>query len=526
MRQPDLNKAILIACPPHQDQYFRPYESHLDGAGLKRLEVATEGGTLVGAVGLADVASSIIAPSTHTQGQVQIAHGFAEPRFAFFLEIKSGPGMCNYGSREIISGFTSHMGIDSQGNLDPQMTFFVNSRITIRDDERPGARGNQLFSTVDQNSHILAKTDISMSSMRPEDIVAKQQVQETYGGTDEVFDARWNLNLNTVASDKYNSMPAHYLSKVVNGFLTAENTLTPMDDTENLYKEAMQNVRTEAFQMSDFLGTMGMTDPSRQHMFTFAELNSCYPRNKDFWQKVLPKPGSRVSSPMETTEHWQGQIVETGLAYSLSHALPALMSKLMLMYLEVDMTNYTLDGQPHVGLIKHVGMFDDIISPQKVQYLIQAIQTDIIRGIILNKAGTFRIVMRVNLMSNSHFDISVNGDNAIPYAAPMYCESYSSPVIGNNDNLNQMAGTVHEIVTRLSCNPNRTDPFGELNGDSSLDYNKSMQDVFSANTPSAPAHQPSIILPPGSTANVPRPPQSTQQPTNNPNTAIPMAPRR
>lgn len=430
----------------------------------------TGNGFNLAAAGMADAAGSIIMPSAQPKGQLQIANGMGIGRYAFFLEIttKSIGG----DRREIVTGFTSYDGVSRQsGAIDHQMQFHVNSRIEIADSVYTDATGTHRMSTVIDDSQVLAEipTAPEACAMRPEDVVMQGQKMALMDGAQgDIVDIRTTLKGAASLSDRKNVMPAHYLSTVCKGYMGAAREHGGDDfgrDGGEFYKDAVMAVKAPSLLKSAFCRHMGFGNTSNTHRFTYAQLQEAWPRPDSFFMVSMPKPGQTLTSPLQNTEHWQGANIETTIAFSLTHALPALMSRLMMLSVEVDITNQTLDGMPKIAIMKCVGMFDGVITPHHIKHLEGQLELDIIRGILNGKAGHFHIHMNINLLSSSQFNISVNGGESIPYNAPMFCDSYYSPVIGMNQGqlgainvevealVGQMAGATAEVWTPTTTVP-------------------------------------------------------------------------
>lgn len=469
MYRTDLTRAYLIYVPPHHEQYYRPFESQMNGDVMRKVGIYTEGGNHLSAAAVADIASSVISPSAMPSGKVQIPYGMNEARMAFFIEITKASV---YGgtSREIFSGFTSHVGVDQHGNIDPTMIFYIDSRMEIRDGINTNHMGSQVMpGNVWADTQLLTKTQTPLAALRPEDVVGTAQVQSVMGSQMEVYDQRANLTLQSQASDRLNTIPAHYLSKIMGGYMAAHGQTNVNDGDERFYENAIIPVKTESYQLSNFLSDMGMLDLNRMHTFTFQELNSTYPKPASFWIKTLPKPGATIVSPTQYSEHWGGSNIETSIAYSLTHILPALMARLMLVHVVMEITNVnTPTGMPAIGFAKQVGMFDGAVTVQKMEYFKSQVMIDIVRGLLQSRVAHFTIRIDVDLTSSGKFDISVNGGMSIPYVAPMWCESYSSPVLGQARNLNILAASMEELTTNLAA----------IKFNTSNDFNASDHDAF------------------------------------------------
>ncbi len=446
----ELTKAFLFYCPPHHVQFYRPYESSLDGHALNHFYHYTDDGSNITPSTLSNIASSIIRPSAIPQGSIDIANGFGNERFAFFMEFTIDSGGI-YGSKkkEIVSGFTSHIGVDSKGNIDPQTVFFINARQTLNEvNAHVGPTGYQSNAIVQENQSILPKlTGGNFVGLRPEDIVAGHQVNDMMGG-EVTIDKRVDLSTQYMTSQKDNVIPSYYLSRILNGYKAGLGEGNSFNNND-LYSDVIKNVRTNSLYVSDFISEIRGNDASNYGYFTFAEIQGRWPRLPEFWIKRLPPPNRYPIAKHTYTQDWQAPLVETEIAYNLTHALPVLMSKMMLIELIFDMHNMTFDGSADICVMNIVSMFDNAIDPNKIQVLINRIKIDIVEGLVANRCGSFYIKVKANILKENDFEIQINGQNPIPYSAPMFCESYYSPLFGDRNHLNRLVGEVTTMVENM-----------------------------------------------------------------------------
>ena len=471
MNQPNtqLTRAMLIFTPGQYEQFYRPFEGHLDGTNLNNILIATNEGKLLTPAAMASVASSIISPASTPIAQMAIPNGMREDRFAFFLEITTESIYAV--EREIIKGFTDGCGVNPHtGSIDPNMRFHINSRTVIRESPVTNAYGTMPARDVRNDYSILAEIPgmLGATALRPEDAVAFQQVQQFRYGESDIRDTRTSLMGVAKQSNTQHCIPSHYLSDICNGYrkasnaqmVTEGNQYTEYEDGSSLglHDNTLPFIRAESIQTSNFYNQMGNpNNPASSHTFTFGELNYVWPRKPDFWIKVMPQPGRRVASPLEYTEHWAGATVETSIAFSLTHILPALMTKLMLVELELTLTNMTMGNGVYIQPLNWVEMFEGVVTEDTLQFLCTQVEMDIVRGLLQPKAALFDVYMKVNLLSNSQFQISINGGDKIPYNAPMFCDSYYSPLIGMDDrNLKEISDNIENLAgefSRYTANP-------------------------------------------------------------------------
>lgn len=452
----ELTAAFLVWCPPHHEQYYRPYEGILTGETMNYLNGITDRGLTINNNTLNPIAINILRPSQVPVAPVNIDGGFGNARFAFFLEFTiNNPGIFTSAKKEIVTGFTNHAGVDHFGNLDPKMVFYINSRQVIHCTPKTvTAVPSPTNSYLKQNQNILPMINTLMGqkpvSLRPEDIVSNHHIQDCYGDSVPIINKTYDLSCGYQTASRDSNIPSYYLDRLLKGYKDSYNDTTAAESNEDVFRNITSAVRTEGLFGSNFLALMrGAGDCSNQGSFQFWEIQERWPRNNDFWKKQLPKPNTKPISLREMTEHWQGTGAEVDIAYNLTHALPALMSKLLILSIELDLTNLTIDGTSAVGIIRFQPMFDYAVTPDKLEFFKQRVMADIINGIILQKVPSFHIKIKSHLLSDNLFEISVAGGPYIPFSAPMYCESYYSPLIGSAHHLTNLTGQVKTIVDQF-----------------------------------------------------------------------------
>lgn len=453
----ELTRAYLIYVPPHHEQYFRPFEMNLTPGLVNSVLEYTDEGRYVSSNNLSDIAGHILRPAATPQNKIAIPNGLGEGRFIFFLEITTNN--CFGNTREIISGFTDYMGISASGHLDPNMVFYINSRKSLQDSIVTGAAGRGIKTALRDDSQLLTNQGyMSSIAMRPQDVVAAGQTSLLTGGyNSNVIDTRNDLNSSPLLSQRGNTLPNHYLSNTLNGYIKAANATSIIggDVTpDELYSEAMGYVRSPRMAVSDFVSAMGLSSVDGVDKFTFGQLDATWPRPDGWWNVTRPSPGSRMErvrcSILENSEHWHGANIETSIAFSLSQAMPAIMSSLMLVYLDVTIEPTPITGQPVVVVLKTIGMFDGVVTPAHIQLLETQLSYDVVNSIIGKNVTDFKIAMSVNLMESGTYNISVNGFPSSVFVAPTFCDSFASPVVGmDKSSLTNMNKNMETLVDTL-----------------------------------------------------------------------------
>jgi hypothetical protein len=444
-----LTEAMLVYSPPQHDQYYRPYESYLDKQGLDSIKEATEEGTMVSSARLSKVASDIIFPSSTPQAKIQLPNGIKEGRYAFILVIEAT--FEHWVEKEIIRGFTDYLGVDNNNNIDPQMRFFINNIATIKEVRTPNNysmypnAGYQVSKpSLDSNVLAIIPEYTDAISLRPEDAVMWKQSQLMRMHSDNVNDSRSRLTSPLAKlSDRGNCIPSIYLNSIINGYRKGFSAISDLDNNRfddeydpstDMYDNALIHISSGLINKSYLHNSLPKNNMRPSHEFTFDDLNRTWPRPKGFFKITKPSPKNQLFSPLLHTEHWDGATTETSVAFSLTHILPAIMSDFLLVGLCLEINNIGISRRPEICIGNYTEIVKGYNNISRLMDLQSRIELDVVHGLLLKKAVIFDINMVVNLTANSSFEISLNGGVKIPYNAPMFCDSYFSPLIGLNYN--------------------------------------------------------------------------------------------
>ena len=230
-----LRKCILQEQPGHASQHYRPYETNYTDDIASKIASTQRGASSTFAPGiLRDGATGLIQPSSVTQGELGIANGWGERRAAIFLEIES---TSSYGTvREVISGFTDHVGMTATGAIDQRMKIWPNNYIKYRVSTATNSTGVHASASVDQNTQILHGLGQEQNyGLRPTDAFAYMSHQQF---DSDVLDPRVSINVAGMTSDRKNTIPSQYLHKVFKGYQEANNDMSGFGGDNYLYNMA------------------------------------------------------------------------------------------------------------------------------------------------------------------------------------------------------------------------------------------------------------------------------------------------
>ena len=452
----ELTKAYLMYIPPQHPIYQRQFEVAGIGDELfnKFLDITHDCQNLDYGT-MAPIASSIINPSFVPSGKIQLPNGTENARLAFMLEIVTSDifGV----TKEIIEGYTNYVGV-TNNSIDPNMIFYLNSRILLNELPVVNSQGTAINRKLQYSHNILNRVPDNDSAvgLRPSDVVSFNQM-EMLGNN--CIDTRVVLADKPQPSFSFHNIPAYWLSDICSGYAKSTDPTADYNNFEHnrdanfsRHSDVMATVRTESLNLSSFYNSINERTLRRGDTFTFADLNQTWPRHFDFYNIILPRPGSRPTSPLDNTEHWHGATIETSIVYSLTHMMPSIMRNMLLEKLVVSITNNTIGGRPLIQPISYHEMFAGSINQQTIHYLIGQIERHIVIGLLSSKAVMYNIMMEIDILGTSSFNISIDGKPPIPYVAPSFCDSVMSPMIGKNiHSLEIMAHELSGLTNGITC---------------------------------------------------------------------------
>jgi len=474
----ELAKGYLVYCPPQCGQQFRPLKSSLTQEGVRQAIEATMGGSNLSQAAFNEVAGNLLAANAVPQAQAEIDGGFNSPRYAFMIEmVTSNLHGCK---REILTGFTNYMGVDVVSNaIDPKMNFHLNGITLISDTTQQNHTGTFITSEIDHSSNVLVgRNNIPDAvSLSPSAVIGHGQVNHYMGDmADGASFGNHRIALtNTQMTNLTNNIPSTYLQQLVNsqvGAIAATGNGWQDRDKEQ-YQQAKASCRDANPTAGLLYQGLGRLSAADSHTFTFEDLEQRWPNRE--WLIIKQPEGQAQVSAVDRSLDWNNSLLETGIVYSLTHALPGILSKFFLMDIYIEIHNETADGSIQVIPGIYHEMFPGYNSPQRQMQMCQRIESELCRGVIkCNPAvGSFNVRMKINLLNESEFVLRINNGPWMTLLAPMFCNSYSSPMTGlSQDAITPLVQDTEFLV-------------GEICAASGIDRNEIVTQVYENNNPHA-----------------------------------------
>ena len=461
-------RLVLSETGTYSPMYSRPYQTHVDGQTLENLvrRVDDAKGAQVSGALFAGVASNMVSPSSAPQGEIPIHMGWSERRIRFFMEVHVTASM---GSSFIyyFQGYTSHLGVSHNGNVDPQMQFIINSYIRVNRSEQYGPYGTVTRDIVTESAHIINGAIVNqvpngdVYGMRPQDIFTGIQsnylenAYTSYGNGDNSFqDTRVKFTGEAIRSNRINNLPANYVAKIVDGYQTGrqladfgQSNSDIMSRSQGLVHEASayENVFIRA--ISDMQGVHCSTvfnmnnlinlDPNVEAVTNFISLGTTQTAQ-------LHQAGQ--------TEFWHGSNRETLASTVLSNAVPAIMMELMLSQIHFRSTNHDQGGINTTLIVNAKSLTNADMSPN-LEAFKRRFEKEVMFDITYGNMELYQVEMIADLFGETRITLSIGNGPLITYTTPSFCDSLLTPIMTmNKDNFYGVVNDFEVLMNQLNDN--------------------------------------------------------------------------
>lgn len=436
---------VIMEMGTYEEQYRRPYTTELQGDTLTAIAQRVEQSTTVVPTALAGIASQFVKPSADHEGVIAIPGGWNHQRCRFMMEWEVDYYVGGKNT-EIVMGYTDHVGLSHGHAIDPNMHFFVNSVMRIRNTPVMTPVGVQAVPSFFEKSHVLAQNDFdsmitspATHRMRPEDVHAiASRAHLPRAAT--IRDSRSLLTNRPEKSRRSNGLPANYMATILQTYQAAhqeEDPQTPGADMEMMEK-ARSNAREATVVEDPFLNSLAQVNSTAiGNCFTMAELRSLDPNVDHVVQPLLMSPAARSSAHWAASgasQHWGGSGRETVIASILAQAVPALMMETGLMGISLLVSNLNYGAQA-VSVPARWKAFGSMEASQAISLFEQRLIREVLNDISYNGQIGYQIQIDADLLSHSTFSMSIDGGPQEVFTAPSFCDSLFVPVLTNDAEL-------------------------------------------------------------------------------------------
>lgn len=459
----ELIKGFVFEVPGDSPMEYRPLEVVFNEQARQRMMMMTDGGTDLDPLAFRDFARDVIRPSARGAGQIMIEYGWDETRCVVYLMFEvRGPDICR---REVIGFYTTRSDMSTSRHIDTLLELVPNSHVVIHEAYTSTQHGRRLQHNVRDNEQILRPITVNRGpgqevmgqyNMRPQDIFKTIQERDVaarnHGNPviDNRASASHNGNIGTT-SNRMNNMSSYMLSNLMSSYRQAkqQSSDTLIGATRNnmlgIASRYVGERRLDNNLLFQFLCQRSMMEQTGT--ITWGEIARIFP-NADNEQFV-----ARTKLPVGTVSNasgknsWSDNRMETLVAHSINHWVPALMNRLLLIDVAFTVSNETVGGVQDLVFENVTPMFDDIADASKMQMFKRFIIDEMIPELLGNRVGSYTIAVQCNLLANNEIIVSLDGGHAYPYSAASYCDNLNSQVISNDkQHLNNTAMAINNML--------------------------------------------------------------------------------
>ena len=432
-------KFIVQRAGTYNNQYRRPYSSHVDQGTQNRLLSAIENKAQITAPLVARIANDIIMPDAQPEQTVGIAHGWETPRLRFLLELQQEDHMGCI-KTTYINGYTENADVSYGNNVNPSMPFFVNNIATLKHNSVMTPVGRQVHMSLVDSSQVLTNTSYigalgnnTVYSMRPENVIGNMEVQElSDGGEEWISDTTAHLTSRGMLNRRANNITPSYIASTLDSYLQAARGMDTSNTTE-IYQSAGNALRSEDLDKNEFISAI-MANRRRNgrilpdNFFTLEELLKIDSEAQRVMSVVAF--GDSNMHQAGSTNGWHGSDGVTLFATALAQALPGYMSSLCINRLHFRATNMTLDGSI-VTTIATIRGYNAADLSTEAQVLTFRLNNELLMSLTYGNTMPFNLDVNCDFLGETWIEVALADQPPTPYVFPTFCDSLMSPIVTN-----------------------------------------------------------------------------------------------
>lgn len=475
-----LRSCQMVVTGGYQDHVRRPFEVQVDEDDLVRLSNATNRGRNISSGSIANVAGNFIRPSSEYEDYVRLETEWVAPRIRFIMEfIREGMGGVK--QRYVYVGYTDYVGVDMNGNIDPNMALHLTASLHFRETASlvngiPTTRNtlvayDQILRNDEsydrENASEFMDEKLARYMMRPNDVftnIASSAVVRD-AGYGSAYPMMSRIGRKPCKSKRTNLLPATYLSSVFNSAKTAFDNEVDLewghgaDGYEDMIEKSNENIASEdplfilfgydtdinsnaTLYWSDISKLFPMADDDRVTVISFpSQLQHLSNRNME---GTLERSYKDERSSLNG---WNDYRAETMIATAIAQQLPSVMMSNLIRDIRFSITNEVASGleEPFQWMI---GDRRRRNQEEAIKFSINGMPLDMESDLFQGFQRRFEQLIMMPLTNYNQLDlsllidarcdgdifisVSLNGGEPRDYKMASFADSHTSPVMTNN----------------------------------------------------------------------------------------------
>jgi hypothetical protein len=470
-----IKRLVLMETGRYDTQFRRPYQYQATGHAINALTEAVGGAQKFTASQLAGVANQIVAPSAQAESTIQIGGvSWNERRLRFMMEVECKQ-LAGGSIMVTVLGYTDYPGvIVHSAAIDPNMTFYINSIVSVRRTIETTPLGAQTYSNIVDNSHVLVDPNYGgvhqmnpAHKMRPEDVYATMSMSHL-GGLSNAVDLRTVLDHQPIASKRSNSVAASYAADMLSGFTRAAvDANFGMNKPEDIFENARGYTQESMLTMNPFFKAITtFRDGFVSNFFSWRDLQALDP-NVDNVTVVTMLGQTQMTASSQLTAYdctmggaapWGASDRQTMVATILSQSIPSLMADFGLTVVAFATTNRRVFAdainaagpfsmQSRISTrIADIQSFAEFDMAPYMDHFVAKLEKLVFTDVSFNNETDFYIEMRADILGETWIKLSLDGGMEYTFVTPSFADALMAPVVTTNNQLHSELSSGMEAV--------------------------------------------------------------------------------
>lgn len=501
-----IRKITLVETKTQRTQYARTYVPMVDGNTLRVLNNFKDQNpdmlvTASDVVRMQTAGAQFFQTSAQPGQQVAMENGWDTKRYTFTITVDVYFHN-TLTHTEYVSGYTDYQGVNNvmgRQTLDPNMVFVITS--VSRSAPRPVHNAtNGIGHTINGSSYVIAPNttpDFSKPNntclARPRDIFAELSVEAVRRGAEALAGMPASLsgsvpylNMSTTVgntprlSNVDNNVATNYASKILSA---AGVALSSPTESTNPYTIARSHAgsREEEYTSSFFVHMLdeksGSFAGAVANSFTLGRLYGIDPalaNSADDRIVVMPSDifareirrtstGQAITVPAGTEcDSFSGTGRATADAIAIMFAATSAFRRAGVSYITCSLSNYS--GQDQFAITSIYGIDDGLLA-KRASDACQAIIRDTVLA-VTRASQSYQIDLVVDINNDAYIKLAIGMQPSAEYVMPCFALASMSPVVGNQQSLDNVVTGVKDITTNLFQDGLTIGDFGGFNSNS------------------------------------------------------------
>lgn len=450
-------RMVIIETGTYNPQPRRPFTVSDDAVNWENMLESMAGQNSYSPSTVGQAIGNFLTPSVEAEKTVNIDNGWDVPRLRWFMEVEyyfESGGMMN----EVLTGWTSHVGVTPSGAFDPDMEFYINNVIQRRVRQVRTPDGIMYENNVVSADHLLANNDETDPyndhyevRMRPTDIYQLLSNQQLSSRLPNLRDTRFIMTPMANKSRRSNGNPAHYVSQ----FMENYSNVAKMDQGRSFHEHmltASQYASEKPANKDTFLAEVKKVrrDTFVGNHFNWGDIQAIQDSTTEITSVFLADHAMQSRQSVHGQRNDLGaRSIEAQSAAIVAYSLPSIMLDMGLLYMVGVSTNEEI-GKGHITEFKNLSAFGEVDMRPYVSVIQSRIRYEILEQISQGNNLSYFLEYSINILGESIIKVSINGGPIYDYSIPSFSDALFSPVVtADIHNASSLADNLGNLVEQV-----------------------------------------------------------------------------